>query len=215
MLFTLFAADSVLVGIAMRNFPEWIMAFWAINLIGAVPVLFNVWTTDEGLQHCFVKSDCKLAIVDWERAARLEPMLDSIRRQTALQDVIVARTNETKSDFWKDSTKFTRFEDVFTGSRAASTDWASDPDAGLEDHGVIFFTSGTTSLPKAVLSTKRAFMQPMHTVAYISQRNILRTGGQLPKSGAGLEPQRVQLGIAPLFHVAGCTSILVSSCTWA
>lgn len=30
------------VGLALRNYPEWIIAFWAINLLGAVPVLVRL-----------------------------------------------------------------------------------------------------------------------------------------------------------------------------
>lgn len=191
----------------MRNFPEWIMTFWALHLIAAVPVCVNVWLTDEAFQHCFIQTNCKLAIVDHERASKLVCMIDTINSKTDLAAVIVVRGHEAKNTDWR---VFIRWERAFDMSRASSQLWASEPDAALEDDCIIFFTSGTTSLPKAVLSSCRSFMQNLQNLAYVGARDILRSGGELPLPGVASPSPPVQLGIAPLFHVAGCTSILVS-----
>jgi len=39
------------VSIAMRNLPEWAMAFWAITSVGAVVVPINAWWTGSELQY--------------------------------------------------------------------------------------------------------------------------------------------------------------------
>ena len=39
------------VGIAMRNFPEWSVAFWAAASVGAVVVPLNAWWTGAELEY--------------------------------------------------------------------------------------------------------------------------------------------------------------------
>jgi long-chain acyl-CoA synthetase len=39
------------VAIVMRNLPEWVMAFWAITLTGAVVVPLNAWWSGEELRY--------------------------------------------------------------------------------------------------------------------------------------------------------------------
>ncbi|KII86225.1 hypothetical protein PLICRDRAFT_43796 [Plicaturopsis crispa FD-325 SS-3] len=200
------------VAIAMRNFPEWVITFWAIVLLGGVPTCVNVWQTDVALRHCLVKTNCKVAVVDAERAAKLAPVLPALQAQTALAALIVARAHEPQKASaagpWPGATPWA---DVFTGARAAGRGWALEPECALEDDGVIFFTSGTTSLPKAVLSTRRGFIQNMYSMWLLGLRNVLRNGNTLPPPDAAVNPPRVQLAVAPFFHVAGCTSILMTN----
>lgn len=83
-----------------------------------------------------------------------------------------------------------------------------------EDPAVILFTSGTTSLPKAVMSSQRAFLGNYFNSTYSFFRACLREGTPIdlenpspwPKAG---DPQRVALVASPLFHVVGCNSNLV------
>ena len=59
------------VAIAMRNFPEWVVAFWAITTIGAVVVPLNAWWSAEELQYGLEDSGSRVVFVDEERALRL------------------------------------------------------------------------------------------------------------------------------------------------
>lgn len=92
----------------------------------------------------------------------------------------------------------------------------------------MFFTSGTTGLPKGVLSTHRGWLGNAFNIFYAARRRELRNGtdGAYPVSfftlilsfllapppfGKGPVPaeppkQRVSLVSVPLFHVTGCTS---------
>jgi long-chain acyl-CoA synthetase len=52
------------VAIAMRNFPEWSVAFWAAAAAGAVVVPLNAWWTGEELHYGLTDSGTKLLICD-------------------------------------------------------------------------------------------------------------------------------------------------------
>ncbi|MEY3042218.1 MAG: hypothetical protein RLZZ174_1300, partial [Pseudomonadota bacterium] len=61
------------VAIALRNYPEWILAFMAATALGAVAVPMNAWWTAEELAYGLKDSDAKVVVVDDERLARLGP----------------------------------------------------------------------------------------------------------------------------------------------
>ena len=59
------------VAIAMRNYPEWVLAFTAITSIGAVAVAMNGhWQADE-LLYGLQDSGASVVLADAERLARL------------------------------------------------------------------------------------------------------------------------------------------------
>lgn len=187
----------------MRNFPEYVASLWAVALLGAVSVMVNPWLTDEALEYCMDNTKCKVHLVDPERADKFE----SINWGSADEKFIVARAQEGKGT-WK------RMEDwnaVFTGSRTASNSWEQEPPCELEDDCAIVFTSGTTSMPKAVLSTQRSFIQNQISARFTVMLDILRRGQMFPPPDPNA-PQNASFSVTPLFHVAGATSLLV--CTW-
>ncbi len=59
------------VAIAMRNFPEWVVAFWGITTLGAVVVPLNAWWSAEELQYGLEDSGSRVVFADEERAVRL------------------------------------------------------------------------------------------------------------------------------------------------
>ena len=63
------------VAIAMRNFPEWSVAFWAAAAAGAVVVPLNAWWTGEELHYGLADSGSQVLICDQERADRISPYL--------------------------------------------------------------------------------------------------------------------------------------------
>src|SRR5437870_2899530 len=54
------------VAIAMRNFPEWSLAFWAAAAAGAVVVPLNAWWTKQELEYGLDDSGSKVVFVDGE-----------------------------------------------------------------------------------------------------------------------------------------------------
>ena len=75
------------VAIAMRNFPEWSLAFWAAAAAGAVVVPLNAWWTGDELEYGLQDSGSRVLFCDAERAERIAPHLDAL----ALERVVVAR----------------------------------------------------------------------------------------------------------------------------
>ncbi|KAG8997806.1 hypothetical protein FRB90_012424 [Tulasnella sp. 427] len=127
-----------------------------------------------------------------------------------LNGVLVVRHNEVeqkelRKDIWKSMQKW---EQVMANYKGSPEEWKKEPQCGPEDPCSIFFTSGTTGLPKGVLNTHRAFLTNIPNSTFGRARNCLRTGEPLPVTG----PQAVQnvsLMANPLFHVMGTTTYLV------
>jgi len=76
------------VAIAMRNLPEWPVAFFGCLLAGGVATLLNAWWTGPELEYGLVDSGAKVAIVDRERLGRLAEHLHNCPE---LKRVLVTR----------------------------------------------------------------------------------------------------------------------------
>src|SRR5581483_12519164 len=66
------------VAVAMRNFPEWSVGFWAAACAGAIVVPLNAWWTGEELAYGLRDSGTKVVFADAERLERIEPNLASL-----------------------------------------------------------------------------------------------------------------------------------------
>ena len=75
------------VAIAMRNLPDWVMAFWAAITVGAVAVPLNAWWTGEELAYGLSDSGSRVAFVDEERQQRISHHLSEV---PGLEAVIVS-----------------------------------------------------------------------------------------------------------------------------
>ena len=64
------------VALAMRNFPEWLVAFWGATAAGAIIVPLNAWWTGPELEYGIKDSGAKVLVADEERAQRLRPYSD-------------------------------------------------------------------------------------------------------------------------------------------
>src|SRR3954449_147148 len=78
------------VAIAMRNFPEWPVAFWAAAVAGAVVVPLNAWWTGEELAYGLADSGSTVLFADAEREERLR---DNWGELGSLGAFIVARSD--------------------------------------------------------------------------------------------------------------------------
>ena len=184
------------VAIAMRNLPEWSVAFWAITGIGAIVVPLNAWLTARELAYCVTDSGSLVVVADGKRAA----LLASCEEDLGLRGLIVVRGEEGKSSegvaLWNDTL-------------AAADDDQSLPNVAIEpdDDATIFYTSGTTGTPKGAVGTHRNISTNIMTVAY--RRAVRQLGrGVTPVWLGGPVPHPTVLVPAPFFHVTGCHSIL-------
>lgn len=83
---------------------------------------------------------------------------------------------------------------------------------GHESDAIVFFTSGTTSMPKGVLVTQHQALHIIHSTTYQAARTALRTGAspdEAIKQGFTPNPDLVSLLSIPLFHVQGCLTWLM------
>ncbi len=180
------------VAIAMRNYPEWVLAFTAITSIGAVAVAVNAhWQADElvyGLSDC----GAKVVFADQER-------LDRLAERAPIDGLQVLAV---------------RAQRLPPGVRALAllTDAVGDvdmPPAQIEpeDLALMLYTSGSTGHPKGVPSTQRNVLS-----ALLSWEADRLVGERM----AGLEPaapaeQPGTLLAVPLFHATGLHASYLAS----
>jgi long-chain acyl-CoA synthetase len=181
------------VAIGMRNYPEWSVAFWACQAIGAVVVALNAWWTGPELEFAMADSEPAALLIDGERLERLRPLLERLSFKT----VVVARR---------------------AGAGEGGTDIAAaiagrpgelpEVEVGPDDLATILYTSGTTGLPKGAMATHRN-----HAT------NLMNTmvGGMAARMAAGLgdpDPSAPQPGVLqtfPFFHIGGLTGLYASA----
>ena len=187
--------------IAMRNLPEWSLAFWAVQSIGAVAVALNAWGLGPDLVYGITDSGSKVAIVDGERLERLAPHIAEV----SLDGLIVARAPQGPT------AGAILLEDLI-GPPGGYHDLPDDPpaDPGLQpdDHATILYTSGTTGKPKGALGTHRNALTNLVSLGFSGARAAIRRGDPLPEADPNA-PQRTNLLPVPLFHVTGCNSMLI------
>jgi long-chain acyl-CoA synthetase len=197
---TLGVAKGDRVALAMRNMPEWPVAFFAAASLGAIVVPLNAWWTGPELDYGLADSGAKVLIIDRRRHERVVDHYDAL---TDLQHVLVARATTPLEG------KASRLEDVI----GTPHDWATLPDATLpevaidpDDPVTIFYTSGTTGKPKGALGTHRNLMTNILSSGFSAARSALRRG----ETPAAPEP-RTGLLVIPLFHVTACSASMMGS----
>jgi len=182
------------VAIAMRNFPEWMLAHWAINSIGAVVVGLNAWWVADEMAYALDDSKPKILLADDRRLSIFGEISD---RFPAMQ-LVSLRTKESPSGT-------TSWEDAIAvgGDLPEAT---IDPDS----EACIFYTSGTTGRPKGAQLTHRGCVANIMNVAAMG--TIYATHRAL-EAGESLEapvsaPPPTALIATPLFHVTANNCIM-------
>jgi acyl-CoA synthetase (AMP-forming)/AMP-acid ligase II len=154
------------------------------------------------LHYCLAHTQCKLIILDAERADLLEPVSRKLAVEAGTQGFLVLECHEGKGA-WEG---MKGWDDVLSAYRGDATKLLQQElEVTPEDNATIIFTSGTTGLPKGVLSTQRMFLTNVLNVLVGSRRAVLRRGEDIPLAQDG--PQRGVLVSVPLFHVTGSTAL--------
>jgi acyl-CoA synthetase (AMP-forming)/AMP-acid ligase II len=194
------------VAIAMRNFPEWLVAFWGAAVAGAVVVPLNAWWTGPELAYGIKDSGAKVLVVDEERALRLRPYED-----LDLIGIFVVRAGHPLQEKeWAWASMLGMIEPSVT-----PPDVALDP----EDDATIFYTSGTTGFPKGALGTHRNICTNVLSLAFGAVYAASRKAALAGEDGAGVDVASLASGAAdqaillsvPLFHVTGCHAVMLGA----
>jgi len=187
------------VAIAMRNYPEWLLIYWACAASGIVVVGMNAWWVAEEMAYAIEDSAPKAIFCDAERLARVGE-----RPAMAAGATLVA----TRAD--RLPSGVTPWSEVIAHGGALPV-VSIDPDADA----CIFYTSGTTGFPKGAELTHRGCIANLMSVVFSGQVGGLATARA---TGVALDPAAappVPVGLinTPLFHVTAnnCAAYAVTA----
>lgn len=136
------------VGILMMNSLEWLPIYFGVLKTGAVVVPLNFRYTSEEIEHCLNLAEIDMLFFGEEFIERLESVHGKVGRVTDWFYV-----GETAPEYAELS------RDAISG--------APSDEPGIEytddDFAVIYFSSGTTGFPKAILHKHRSLMSAVET----------------------------------------------------
>jgi long-chain acyl-CoA synthetase len=195
------------VALAMRNYPEWVVGYWAAISLGAACVGMNAWWTPHEMEYALDDSHPRVLIVDGERLERVSHILEAVRvRLPKAMHVITVRSDgelPTDAASWND---------VMSSDDPGSLPAADiDPD----DDATIFYTSGTTGFPKGAQLTHRGSIHNLLNLVYMSAAVASAEGKAIaagdieaPSAPPAAPLPPVFMAPTPLFHVTACNCLL-------
>jgi long-chain acyl-CoA synthetase len=183
------------VAICARNSPEWCLAYMAISILGAIIVPMNSWWKGAEIEYGLNDSGSKLAIVDQARFEQLKPYLGPLEL-----DAIIIKPEKEEV--------YPEFYSLIENVEPLSKEEIKALNILPENDVSIMYTSGSTGMPKGVLSTHRGIINALYTWRFVKEINeILRP--ELVEENP--EHQPALLVNVPLFHVTGSHAQFLAS----
>jgi long-chain acyl-CoA synthetase len=176
------------VAIAMRNYPEWLLSYWAIASIGATVVGVNAWWVGPELVYGMNDARPKVFIADVERLTRAQENAAEMPPMKLVGVRVPGGCPEGVTE-WSE----------LTARGGALPEVAIDPDSVA----CIFYTSGTTGHPKGAELTHRGCVNNAMNLAFWATC-LATLNGRLGKA-APVDPENAPVAASllttPLFHV--------------
>ncbi len=176
------------VGLAMRNLPEWFVAFFAVVKLGAIATLLNSRGAAEELCSTARQVGCKVVFADEARAQAMRGDLDC--PVIGIDELAVM---------------------------ASDADAPAPPDlseAQPDDPLLIIFTSGTTGRPKGATLTHGNICAVAREMEFRAEAAMTQAAEQagitLEALRAAMPPPAPTLLISPLFHISGIVGFMMS-----
>ena len=173
------------VAISMRNYPEWMIIYWACCSVGITVVGMNAWWTAEEMGFALRDSEPKVLFLDIERLQRVREKPEIADGMT-LAGVRLPEPAEGVIP-WEDV--------IATGGTLP--DVTVDPDSDA----CIFYTSGTTGTPKGAQLTHRGCVANLMNMLYSRAASALAVQWATGEAPPDPPPVPVTLITTPLFHV--------------
>lgn len=180
------------VALAMRNYPEWPIAYMGIVAAGGIAVLMNAWWKEEELGWAMKDCGAKVAVTDARRAACMLGFADEMDLK-----IIVAR------DTFDPHPRLSSLDGALEGKKPMA--WP-DVEMDTDDLAMMLYTSGSTGFPKGAPSTHRAVISVLFT--WIVVALCLKMMGRIPDDE---DYQPVMLVAVPFFHVTGLLPVMLVS----
>jgi long-chain acyl-CoA synthetase len=175
--------------IAMRNNPEWMIAFAAGALVGAVVVPINSWGKTEELEYALRDSGARYLVCDPARFKLIAGSLSELDVEVIVADEGAGGQEGAVS-----------FSQLLSEGEGRSCEVV---EAAPEDESLILYTSGSTGFPKGVVHRHIGLCQAFFNMMYLGMLVMSLEGAREFKGGATVE---TPLLTVPLFHATGLIS---------
>jgi len=175
------------VAIALRNYPEWLLCYWACVSTGITVVGMNAWWVEDEMKYGLEDSEPKLLICDGERLARFQNIRDDFPSLTTVA-IRLDQAIEGVIDYEQLRTTGGDLPEIIV-----------DPDSDA----CIFYTSGTTGYPKGAQLTHRGCVHNIMNLGFAANVSMLTTcriDNVEPPSPEDKHPNSA-LVTTPMFHV--------------
>ncbi len=195
------------VGVLLMNCLEWLPIYFGILKAGCIAVPLNFRYSSEEIEYCLTLADVEVLVFGQTFISRLEPIVEALGNIRTFFFIGKERPDFSES----------------CGELSAYCSWEAPPvRLEPEDHAAIYFSSGTTGFPKAILHNHRALMSACLTEqkhhgqtradVFLCIPPLYHTGAKMHWFGSLLAGSRAVLlrGVKPEWI---CRAITEEKCT--